>query len=286
MTQNYQNTTQQITDKPENHGMDADQIEDIDGVRLTWNVWPSTKGDSEKFLDIPIGLIYQPLKGQITTNNQIQYTNQPITCSCGCIINPWCQVDYQSQNWICPLCNSRNQLPNDPRCYQSTTVEYVTLPQTQQPTSLLFLIDTTAPQQELDALKSTISLSLATIPQSIHVGLIVYGKHISVYDMSSTQCPRAYMLSGQKAYTAESLTTILTTRVINQLLAPLSECEFALMNLLEDLSHDEWSVPDGRRPLRCNGAALSAAAALLEARNIPGSIHSFVSGPCTFGPGL
>ena len=265
--------------------MNVDLIEQQDGVRMTWNVWPSTKGESDKYLDIPLGVIYQPLKGEITQNNLLEYnSNQRIRCNCGAYIHPWCSRDQTM--WICPLCNARNPLPEDPRSYASSTVEYVSLTQNPQITSLLFVVDLTAPQNEIDNLKTIISLSLATIPQNVYVGLIVYGKHISIYDMSSSQCPRAYILSGNKTYDAVSLTTILSANVINQLLMPLSECELTFMSILDDLQHDEWPVQDGHRSLRCNGAVISAASALLECRNACGTVEFFVTGPCTFGPGM
>ncbi|BFU23763.1 Sec23 protein, putative [Entamoeba histolytica HM-1:IMSS-B] len=265
--------------------MNIDQIEEQDGVRLTWNVWPSTKGEAQKYLDIPLGLVYQPLHGHISTNNQLELNQSyRIQCQCGCYINSWCSRD--TSIWVCPICNSRYPLPPDSRTYSSTTIEYVSLPQTPQDTSLLFVIDTTAPQNEIDALKTTITLALASVPSNVFVGLIVYGKHISVYDMSSQQCPRAYVLSGSKSYTAVQLTSILSTKVINQLLAPLSECELTFMSILDDLTHDEWPVSEGHRPLRCNGSVISVASSLLESRNVCGTIEFFITGPCTFGPGM
>ncbi|KAL7713495.1 Protein transport protein SEC23 [Entamoeba marina] len=248
--------------------MDIDQIEQQDGVRLSWNVWPSTKTEAEKYLDIPLGLVYQPLRGTITEANQIEYNNQPIRCQCGAYVNPWCFRD--NSYWSCPFCNARNQAINDDRMFSHSTVEYVIIPQAIIPTTLLFVIDTTAPQQEIDSLKTSITLTLATLPSTVQVGLMVFGKHISIYDMTNNTCPRAYILSGQKSYSATQLTSILSSRVINQLLAPLNE----------------WPVENGKRSLRCTGAALSAASSLLESRNICGSMNVFVSGPCTFGPGI
>lgn len=37
------------------------QSEDRDGIRLTWNVWPSSKTEAAKLV-VPIGALYQPLK--------------------------------------------------------------------------------------------------------------------------------------------------------------------------------------------------------------------------------
>lgn len=37
------------------------QNEDRDGIRFTWNVWPSSKMEATKLV-VPLGCLYQPLK--------------------------------------------------------------------------------------------------------------------------------------------------------------------------------------------------------------------------------
>ena len=49
-----------------------------------------------------------------------------------------------------------------------------------------------------------------------------------------------------------------------QFFQPVSECEFTLISLLDDLSREGWPVGAERRPPRCTGAALSVAIGLLE----------------------
>jgi len=41
--------------------------EDRDGVRLTWNVWPSSKVEATKMI-VPLGCLYQPLKERLGKN--------------------------------------------------------------------------------------------------------------------------------------------------------------------------------------------------------------------------
>ncbi len=45
--------------------MDFAQLEDIDGVRLTWNIWPNSKLEATKCV-IPFAAVYTPNK-QIPT---------------------------------------------------------------------------------------------------------------------------------------------------------------------------------------------------------------------------
>jgi protein transport protein SEC23 len=61
-----------------------------------------------------------------------------------------------------------------------------------------------------------------------------------------------------------------------------------LTDLLSELQRDPWPVPQGKRPLRSTGAALSIAIGLLEALypNCGARIMTFIGGPCTQGPGM
>ena len=50
----------------------------------------------------------------------------------------------------------------------------------------------------------------------------------------------------------------------SRFLLPVSQIEFQLTGLLEQLQKDPWPVANDKRPLRCTGVALSVAVALLE----------------------
>ena len=41
-------------------------------------------------------------------------------------------------------------------------------------------------------------------------------------------------------------------------------CDMSLTDLLSELQHDPWPVPQGKRPLRSTGVALSLAVGLVE----------------------
>jgi protein transport protein SEC23 len=71
-------------------------------------------------------------------------------------------------------------------------------------------------------------------------------------------------------------------------LQPVSKCDMSLTDLISELQRDPWNVPQGKRPLRSTGAALSIAVGLLEALypNCGARIMTFIAGPCTQGPGM
>lgn len=68
----------------------------------------------------------------------------------------------------------------------------------------------------------------------------------------------------------------------------MSECEFALNSILDDLQCDPWPVESGNRPARCVGTALNVAVGLLEgAHSSSGSrIVTLMGGAITYGPGM
>ena len=75
---------------------------------------------------------------------------------------------------------------------------------------------------------------------------------------------------------------------VGRFLMPVSDCTFALEQVLEDLQKDPWPCAADERVQRCTGTALNVAMGLLESSVMrQGSrIMSFVAGPPTVGPGL
>ena len=76
---------------------------------------------------------------------------------------------------------------------------------------------------------------------------------------------------------------------IKRFLVPVSECEFALNSILDDLQPDPWPVKQGNRPLKCVGTAMNVAISLLEAAggSSRGSrVVTLVGGPVTYGSGM
>merc|ERR1719199_2025767 len=78
------------------------------------------------------------------------------------------------------------------------------------------------------------------------------------------------------------------SQAASRFLLPVSECEFTLNSLLDDLSRDAWPVGAERRPFRCTGAALSVAIGLLEVTYAQSSarVMLLTGGPCNVGPGM
>jgi len=86
------------------------QNEDRDGIRLSWNVWPSSRLEATRMV-VPLGALYTPIKERPDLP-PIQY--DPVMCArqvCRAILNPMCQVDFRAKLWVCNFCFNRNTFP-------------------------------------------------------------------------------------------------------------------------------------------------------------------------------
>ncbi|XP_062014972.1 protein transport protein SEC23 G [Rosa rugosa] len=89
--------------------MDFVELEAIEGLRWSWNSWPSSKAD-QAALVIPLSVMCTPLMQQAELP-LLPY--DPVTCSqCGAVLNPYARVDYTSRIWFCSLCLHKNPFPH------------------------------------------------------------------------------------------------------------------------------------------------------------------------------
>lgn len=165
------------------------------------------------------------------------------------------------------------------------------------------VVDTCMIEAELNALKQSLIVTLSMMPPDALVGLITFGTYVHLHDLSSNNCGKAYVFHPQKPITAATIQDLLglfrnrqggqagqpaVQSALQHFIMPRAECEYNLSSILEDVQCDPWPVATGMRPLRCTGAALSVAAALLELgySGVGCRILTFTSGPCTVGDGM
>ncbi|KAI8998101.1 hypothetical protein BC832DRAFT_566185 [Gaertneriomyces semiglobifer] len=295
-----------------------EEIEDRDGIRLAWNVWPSSRIEATRMV-VPIGSLYTPLKEREGVQ---AFAYEPVTCKmpCRAILNPYCQIDVRGKIWICPFCLQRNQFPphykdisntNLPAelLGQYTTIEYILNKPPAMPPVFLFVVDTCLDETDLKALKDSLVVSLSLLPPNALVGLITYGTMAQVHELGYSECPKSYVFRGSKEYTSKQIQDMLGLSAVpalrpgqppmrpgqqgapqnaSRFLQPVSQCEFTLTSVLEQLQQDPWPVANDKRPLRCTGTALSVAVGLLESafQDTGARIMLFAGGPPTEGPGL
>jgi protein transport protein SEC23 len=197
------------------------EAEALNGIRMPWNVWPSSKLDASK-CHIPLAALYTPLhKPYGSAVTVLNYA--PLRCrSCRGVLNPFCQVDYNAKLWICPFCHQRNSFPPHyasiseqnvpgeiwPQC---TTVEYAPPPvpghEKASAPVFLFVVDTCIIEEELGYLKGALSQAISLVPENALVGLITFGGHVQVHELGFSEfgCPKAYVFRGSKELSKEQV---------------------------------------------------------------------------------
>ncbi|GMH08057.1 hypothetical protein Nepgr_009897 [Nepenthes gracilis] len=297
-------------------------LEGIDGVRMTWNVWPRTKVEASKCV-IPIAVSISPI-GRHADIPTLPYA--PLRCkSCAVVLNPFCRVDFTAKIWICPFCFQRNHFPphynaisesNVPgELYpQYTTIQYSLPSSVSDPSSpppvYVFVLDTCMIEEEMGFVKSALKRAVGLLPDNALVGFISFGTQVHVHELGFSEMSKVYIFRGSKENSKDQVLDQLGLGIsgrragpaaangapvqngfpnsgANRFLLPASDCEYTLNSLLDELQTDQWPVPPGNRALRCTGVALSVAASLLGAC-LPGTsarIIALVGGPCTEGPG-
>ncbi|XP_069807474.1 protein transport protein Sec23A [Dendropsophus ebraccatus] len=291
------------------------QNEDRDGVRFSWNVWPSSRLEATRMV-VPVASLFTPLKERPDLP-PIQY--EPVLCSrttCRAVLNPLCQVDYRAKLWACNFCYQRNQFPptyagisdmNQPAelLPQFSSIEYVVQRGPQMPLIFLYVVDTCMEDEDLQALKESMQMSLSLLPPTALVGLITFGRIVHVHELGCEGISKSYVFRGTKDLTAKQLQDMLGLTKApaapqgrgpqvqqpppsNRFLQPVQKIDMNLTDLLGELQRDPWPVPQGKRPLRSSGVALSIAVGLLECTfpNTGARIMMFIGGPATQGPGM
>eukprot|EP01132_Coremiostelium_polycephalum_P009305 gene9305-11406_t len=285
--------------------MNFDQNEERDGVRFSWNVWPTSRVEATRKLLVPLGCMYTPLN---QSPDLVQVPYPPLHCKgqCNAVLNPFCTVTAPYKTWTCPFCLQLNQFPphysgisdtNRPAELMPnvTTIEYALPTKESSLPIYLFLVDTCLPDDELIKLTEAITMSLSLIPENSYVGLITVGSMVQVYELGFTACPKSYVFRGNSTTPMKSLQLsekLGSPETLNlqskRFLVPVGECEFNLTMILEEIQKDPCRVRSDKRPLRSTGMAFSIATSLLQviAPNTGARIMAFIGGPATQGPGI
>lgn len=186
------------------------------------------------------------------------------------MLNQFCQVDYKFKTWACCICAKVNNFPVhyanniSPQSLpfelmpDYSTLEYILPPTMQQnmqqsPTIkrpiFMLVIDTAVASEELVELKDSLQQSINFIPQDALIGLITYGKMVQVHELGFADCPKCFVFRGDKALNSKQIQEQLDLKssidpmnkdkadpaALAKFLVPISECEFALNSIIDDL---------------------------------------------------
>ncbi|CAL8269540.1 protein transport protein Sec23B [Gadus morhua] len=292
------------------------QNEDRDGVRFSWNLWPSSRLEATRLV-VPVSCLFTPLKERPDLP-PVQY--EPVMCgraNCKAVLNPLCQVDFRAKIWACNFCFQRNPFPpsyagisdvNQPAelMPQFSTIEYVVQRGPVAPLIFLYVVDTCLEEEDLQALRESLQMSLSLLPPNALVGLITFGRMVQVHELSCEGIAKSYVFRGTKELSSKQIQEMLglmkpavsgqqgrpaapqDPSATCRFLQPVHRVDMNLTDLLGELQRDPWPVPQGKRPLRSTGVALSVAVGLLEGAfpNTGARVMLFTGGPPTQGPGM
>merc|ERR1719446_1739809 len=101
---------------------------------------------------------------------------------------------------------------------------------------------------------------MSLMPQNALVGLITFGGMAYVHELGFQDMPKSYAFRGKKDVSAQQVSYQLGFAVRNdprgnaasagarRFLLPISECEWAMNMILDDLQKDQWPVGSEKRP--------------------------------------
>jgi len=196
----------------------------------------------------------------------------------------------------------------------STTIEYeqpliaaqqqgqaatAAVQQQQSSPAFLFVIDTTIPENELEAIKASIEQTLTLLPEDCLIGLITFGKHVSVHEIGYSACNKCVVFRGDIHNDEEKLKNFTVDRIkhllevtpsnggISRFFQPISEILNEFTEMLEDINVDAWRAARACRPDKCTGVAALVSVALMESclQGYNARIMLFSGGAPTVGPG-
>ncbi|EPS62978.1 hypothetical protein M569_11809, partial [Genlisea aurea] len=252
---------------------------------------------------------------EVSSGPQIVHRDPHRCQNCGAYANLYCDVLVGSGQWQCVVCRnlngsdgdyiaaSKGHLRNLPEL-SSPLVDYVQtgnrrpgfvpLPDSKVAAPTVLVIDESLDEQHLQHLQSSLHAFLDSLPQTTRIGIILYGRAVSVYDFSEESTASADVLSGEKSPTEEALRTLIYGTGIY--LAPLHASLPVAHAILSSLRPYKLNLPEASRD-RCLGAAVEVALGVIRGpsgetsrgvvKRHGGSSRIIVcpGGPCTYGPG-
>ncbi|KAM7274981.1 hypothetical protein ACFE04_016847 [Oxalis oulophora] len=235
--------------------------------------------------------------------------------NCGAYANIYCHILIGSGQWQCVICRNLNgsegeyvaptkeELCNFPEL-SSPLVDYIQtgnkrpsfVPASDSRASapIILVIDECLDEPHLQHLQSSLHAFVESIPPTTRIGIILYGRTVSVYDFSEESVASADVLPGDKSPNKESLKSLLLGTGLY--LSPMHASLKVAHDIFSSLRPYKLNVPEASRD-RCLGAAVEFALAIIQGpsaefsrgvvKRVGGNSRVIVcaGGPTTYGPG-
>ncbi|CAI0470084.1 unnamed protein product [Linum tenue] len=235
--------------------------------------------------------------------------------NCGAYANLYCKILLGSGQWQCVICMSLNgsdreyvapskeDLRNLPEL-SSPVVDYVQ-PGNKRPgfipvsdsrvsAPVVLVIDDCLDEPHLQHLQSSLHAFVDSLPPTSRIGIITYGRVVSVYDFSEESFASADVLPGDKSPTPESLKGLIYGTGVY--LSPMHASKEVAHRIFSSLRPFKLDIAEASRE-RCLGAAVEIALSIIQgpsgemSRGVvkrPGGNTRIIvcaGGPNTYGPG-
>nr|AAK59590.1 putative protein transport factor [Arabidopsis thaliana] len=252
---------------------------------------------------------------EISPGPQIIQRDPHRCLNCGAYSNPYSSILIGSGQWQCVICenmngskgeyvaSSKNELQNFPEL-SLPLVDYVQtgnkrpgfVPASDSRTSapVVLVIDECLDEPHLQHLQSSLHAFVDSLPQTTRLGIILYGRTVSIYDFSEDSVASADVISGAKSPSAESMKALIYGTGVY--LSPMHASLKVAHEIFSSLRPYTLNVPEASRD-RCLGTAVEAALAIIQGpsaemsrgvvRRAGGNSRIIVcaGGPITYGPG-
>ncbi|CAH9069568.1 unnamed protein product [Cuscuta epithymum] len=272
----------------------------------------------KKLANVPslgFGALVSPGREVALGPNVVQ--RDPIRChNCGSYANLYCNILLGSGQWQCVIC--RNLNASEGRYVASSKEELHKMPELSSPlvdyvqtgnkrpgffpvsdtrvsAPIVLVIDDCLDESHLQHLQSSLHAFVDSLPPTTRLGIILYGRTVSVYDFSEESIASADVFPGNKSPTQESLKALIYGAGIY--LSPMHASLPVAHSIFSSLRpYNLNNTPEASRD-RCLGTAVKVALAILQgpsaemSRGVvkrPGGNSRIIvcaGGPNTCGPG-
>ncbi|MED6168000.1 hypothetical protein PIB30_008022 [Stylosanthes scabra] len=252
---------------------------------------------------------------EVSTGPQV-IQRDPHRCqSCGAYANIYCNILLGSGQWQCVICrklngsdgeyigHSKEDLHRFPEL-SSPMVDYVQtgnkgpgfvpVSDSRMSAPVVLVIDECLDEPHLQHLQSSLHAFVDSLPPTTRLGIVLYGRTVSVYDFSEESIASADVLPGEQSPSQESLKALIygTGIYLSAMHASLPVAH----SIFSSLRPYKLNIPEASRD-RCLGAAVEVALAIIQGPSADLSrgvvkrsggnsrIVVCAGGPNTYGPG-
>ncbi|QCD98342.1 protein transport protein SEC23 [Vigna unguiculata] len=235
--------------------------------------------------------------------------------SCGAYANIYCNILLGSGQWQCVICRKLNgsdgeyiaHSKEDLRRFlelSSTVFDYaqnenkrpgfVPVSDSRMSAPIVLVIDECLDEPHLHHLQSSLHAFVDSLSPTTRLGIILYGRTVSVYDLSEESMASADVLPGEKSPSQESLKALIYGTGIY--LSPMHASLAVAHSIFSSLRAYKLNIPEASRD-RCLGTAVEVALAIIQGpsadlsrgvvKRSGGNSRIIVcaGGPNTYGPG-